>query len=242
MAGPHVNTDAVIAVHQTAKAKGVVPSCPPGGNNPYSGAYVVLPPAYDVNDENGLGSGTASNNNYNWVWLMIANADEGPGIAGMSCGVQWQQLDGTNPGSMSVAFDRCGELEFPSGGWPNPGGGNRITWAPQSNCQRNQPAGGKVTAVAGWFTVYSYYIVNHAFLRITQNMNVPTPELAIADCNAVETLLHPSHAGWVGWNNGACPGPNCQVPGCNPYLGPCEAPVPTRPTTWGKIKTLVNGE
>jgi hypothetical protein len=32
------------------------------------------------------------------------------------------------------------------------------------------------------------------------------------------------------------------VPGCNPYNGPCQPPVPVRETTWGKIKNHFGGE
>jgi hypothetical protein len=264
LAGPHDNADAVVAVHMTGKKNNI--GCLATQANPTQFTLAVLPQDYITNDTNGLG-GTVGNNN-SYVWLMVANADEPAGVAGLSCGVDWAQIDGP-PGSMLVSWQRCSELEFPSGGWPGPGGGNRITWAAQTNCQRQQPSAGKVTACAGFFLVSSYvdfdYYGNplpprpipHAYLQITKNQNVPTPELAVADCGAIETQLEATAAGWAGWNSsspgvvgltdtavndGQCPGVNCVVPGCNPYLGPCEGPVPVRQTTWGMIKNLGGGE
>jgi hypothetical protein len=251
LAGPHANTDAVIAIHLTGKVKNF--GCAPTQANPTQNCLAVLPANYVTSDNSGPNgglsgipcSGIGVNCNNGWAWLMIANMDEAGGIAGISCGVDWDLLFASNSyADMNVAWTRCADLEFPSGSWPAQGGGNRITWAPQTNCQRRQPASGKVTACAGWFYVTGYggYFIENAYIRITTNNNVPTPELAVSDCAAVETQLPPTAGGWAGWNDGGCPSPGCMVPGCNPYNGPCEPPVPVRETTWGKIKTLGNGE
>jgi hypothetical protein len=238
LAGPHANADAVIALHMTGKVKAI--GCT--GTSPVQGALTVLPANYVVNFATPL-----DNSNLNYVWLMIANADEATGIAGASCGINWN-ADPFGPTSiedngMTLTWTLCADLAFPSmtPTWPDPQSGNRVTWAPQTNCQRRQPAAGKVTALAGFFVAYSYYAVA-AFVEVIPHPAVDPPELAIADCNATETRLDFSHRGWVGWNNGPCPGPGCVVPGCNPYLGPCEPPVPVRPTTWGRIKSLGTGE
>jgi hypothetical protein len=255
LAGPHDNADAVLAIHLTGKVKNF--GCAPTQANPTQHCLTILPQNYVVSDVSGSNpglsgiscSGIGTNCNNGWAWLMVANADESSGIAGISCGIDWGMLYSSNSyADMLVTWTRCGDLEFPSGGWPGQGGGNRITWAPQSNCQRRQPSGGKVTTVAGWFYVtgYSGYIIENAFIQITPNMNVPTPEITIADCNAAETDIPPTNVGWAGWNMSGCPGPEgpggCMVPGCNPYNGPCEPPVPVKSTTWGQIKQLGSGE
>ena len=169
-----------------------------------------------------------------YVYLVIAETNDA-GIAGISCGVQY----GT--GLAVSGWNRCSDLEFPSGAWPAPGGGNRITWAPQTNCQRKQPTdgtnpGSKVTAVAGWFYLTSYYnyLIPNAMISLTPNYNVPVPEVAFVDCSASETQLAFNHVGHGVINMGTG-GP---LFGCNPYLGPCEEPVAVRSTTWGRIKNL----
>jgi hypothetical protein len=242
VAGPHANTDAVIALHITGKVKNF--GCAPTQANPTQHCLTVLPASYVVNDQDGIAgipcSGIGPSCNNSWVWLMVANFDEPEGLAGISLGVDWEMGTTTNPyADMLVSWTRCGDLEFPSAGWPGPGGGNRITWAPQSNCQRRQPSDGKATAVAGWFYVtgYANYLIENATLKVTQNMNVPTPELAVADCDAVESQLPYYAAGSVAWSMGPCVGPDC---GCNPYLGPCEPPVAVQSTTWGRIKQIGN--
>jgi hypothetical protein len=244
LAGPHDNAAAVVAIHMTAKGKNI--GCLPTQSNPTQNTLLKAPASYVVSYANNLGSGVGTTPVAPvFAWLMIANADSSAGIAGVSCGIDWAMLHGAPGASMLLSWNRCADLEFPSGAWPAPGGGNRITWAPQTNCQRQQPSGGRVTACVGFFYLQAYYnyIIDNAYVRVTLNYNVPVPELAVADCAAIETQLPETAAGWAGINaTGGCPSPDCMVPGCNPYNGPCQPPVPVRETSWGRIKNQFGGE
>jgi hypothetical protein len=161
-----------------------------------------------------------------YIYLVVVeltdDAQPGNGIAGLSCGVQY----GTG---LLVGWTRCSDLEFPSGAWPATGGGNRITWAPQTNCQDSVVPPYGVQTVAGWFSAYAY---GPDHFRLTPNNNVPLPEVVVADCNAAETFLNNEAVGVVVFSAGAT------IQGCNPCLtsdGLCHTPA--RPTTWGRIKT-----
>jgi hypothetical protein len=158
------------------------------------------------------------------VYLVAANADPVEGIGGIGCGIEY------GSGLIVLSWTRCSDLEFSSGLWPASGGGNRITWATQTNCQRLQvpSQSGNLQAVAGVFTVYLY---GPDRFSVTTNNNVPTPELSVANCNAAETFLADrlDQAGFVEFSVGAT------VDGCNPCVTPCGTPV--NKTTWGKIKS-----
>lgn len=230
MAGPQYNT-AVYALHVTAKYKNI--GCLPTQNNPTQNTFIVAPCNYTVQWNTGIGP--APNRPY--AWLVVAKAPEAEGIGGISCGVDWGMVQSDPGEAMQVAWTRCSDLEFPSGGWPAPGGGNRITWAAQTNCQRKQGDGTFCTTTAGFFYITSYYdyLIEAAYIRLTKNFNIVPAELKFADCAAMESDVDPLAAGWLGINANSS---DIKVPGCNPCLGPCEEPVATNETTWGKVKTL----
>jgi hypothetical protein len=159
------------------------------------------------------------------VYLVVARGgDPGPGIAGASCGVAFDENIGM------FGWELCSDLHFPNGpdggqDWPASGGGNRITWAPGTNCQRTSIGSDGVHAVAGAFYVYPY---DAGSLWITENLNLRSgPEFRVADCSASETSLSLSRAGAVQF--GAS-----DRPGCNPCVSDCSTPV--EETTWGQLK------
>lgn len=190
-----------------------------------------------------------SNYNTNWplgvnadVYLVVAKGLVTPGIAGMSCGIQYDNALGS--GIDVFGWTLCADLEFTNGAatcppdlppceWPIAGGGNRITWVMTTNCQRTVYAPDGVHAVAGSFYLYAY---SPDVFQITPNLNLQIPELAVADCAASTTLFDLTtndamkRAGSVGF------GPVEGYAGCNPCIDNC-APVPVKPTTWGRVKT-----
>jgi hypothetical protein len=152
-----------------------------------------------------------------WVWLLVCNASDSLGIAGMELGIEY------GDGIVMNGWTRCTDLEFPQFGWPASGTGNILTWNPGTNCQdqMSEPyVPGSVIAVAGAFSVTIY--------APEQLISTPRPvsgRAKVADCNAAETDItdyFPSHLGIAGF--------------CEPGYNPCNAPTPVRETSWGRIK------
>ena len=169
------------------------------------------------------------------VYLVVGQASL-TGLAAVSCGINYTS-------NLYVTWASCGDLDFTNGPtglpedeWPQPAGGNRITWVLPANCQ-NEPIGGRgVHAVAGSFYVYVY---GDDVLELTPNNNlVSGPELAVTDCAGSSTILFPDVIdesllpvvlGRVQFGNGR--------DGLTGFT-PCNDIVPARQTSWGKIKTL----
>ena len=157
------------------------------------------------------------------VYAVVGNVSDSLGFAGLQFGIDYDGDSGV--GTDILQWQSCGDIEFPSGGsdgqptWPAAGSGNLITWDYTTNCQTE--ANGAI--VAGVFQVGAY---SDDIFMIT-----PRPvdaKAKIASCFGAETDitgLTPSHLGYVAFGSGE---------GYNP----CSVIVPTRPTTWGNIKTL----
>lgn len=148
--------------------------------------------------------------NYHFVYLLAAPTTVVP-LGGIECGIQYSgsySPSGGQPGLNVFHFSACGSLEFPSTGWPGPGGGNMMTWS-QYNCPTGE------TAVAGYFYVGAY---SADTLRLTVR---PVSGFAkVANCNAAETDLVPADLGYAVFSQTGT------VPGCNPCLGPCPGFAP----------------
>ncbi len=207
---------AVIAVHVQAHASKASDICGPlNPNNQGLGcaSYTTEWPTHSGAD----------------VYIVVAGADPGPGIAGVSCGIA------ADPNVGIFGWKLCADLEFPNSGWPASGAGNRITWTPLTNCQVTSPAGLSVHAVAGALYVYAY---GDGQLILTPNDGINPPEYKVADCASSESELQYSEnfppsigfGGVGGWNPCGCPfigKPGvASVPGCSPV----------QVTTWGNIK------
>ncbi len=168
------------------------------------------------------------------VYLVLAMALEAPGIAGMSCGIQYDNATGS--GVDVFGWTLCADLEFTNGAatcppdlppceWPISGGGNRICWVMTTNCQRTVIRPDGVHAVAGAFYLYAY---GPDVFAITPNLNLPIPELGVADCKASTTLYDlRSNQSWLMGRVGF---------GTDPGYNPCWV-IPVQKTTWGKVKT-----
>jgi hypothetical protein len=153
----------------------------------------------------------------NDVYIVVAKAAAGPGVGGCSFGILR-----SGPAVGFFGFTLCADLQFPNGGWPNSGGGNRITWVSTTNCQRDVIGTDGAHAVAGSFYLYA---TGNGTVSITPNNGLVVPELKVSDCNASESDV--TCVGAVGFGTSL---------GYNPCTNPCATPV--EPTTWGAIKSL----
>jgi hypothetical protein len=154
------------------------------------------------------------------LYLIVARGEAGPGIASLSCGIEY----GSNLSCFSFSF--CGSgLQEPSDGgnglWPASGGGNLMHWDPVTDCQTAAVGGDGVHALAGSFYVYAY---GPDLFRVIENPNpAGSPEFRVGDCaGQVTALSWPEAAGAVGFG------------GITGY-SPCGV-VPARDATWGRVK------
>lgn len=111
-------------------------------------------------------------------------------------------------------------LPSPPEVWPGPGSGTLILWDVQASCQTGP------VATVGYFYVSAY---GPDALQLT-----PRPsdtQANVVDCAAREHPLPSSALGRARFSAGAL------EPGVNPCM--TEGPIPVRPATWSKIKTLV---
>ena len=154
--------------------------------------------------------------------LAVFNGDPDLGIAGVSCGIDYD--GGVGSGVDVVEWTLCTDgLQFPNGGWPEPGAGNRITWNNVEGCQTNEPDGDGVTAIAGFFYVIAY---SDDRMSVIENRRLDSgPEFVVTECNPpVEFPLDPENrAGWLGFSDS----------GGEEGKLPC---VEKSATTWGRIK------
>jgi hypothetical protein len=198
------NDPASIAFHITNRpAKAICASAP---------ALTAAAVQPQLNDGSGCTTGAYT------VWAIVCNGSDSLGVAGVGFGIQY------GPNLLVDSWTRCGDLEFSQAGWPGPGTGNIITWAPGTNCQDtpSEPfAPGTVIAVAGAFNVTLYGPDQLAAIARPGAGNA-----SVADCSAAETVVSgafPSHLGIAGF--------------CRPGYNPCNAPTPVRETSWGRIKS-----
>jgi hypothetical protein len=155
------------------------------------------------------------------LYLVIARGEADPGIAALSCGVEY------GPNLACYSFTLCTSgLQFPNDGgngeWPASLGGNRITWNAVTDCKRTVYGTDGVHALAGSFYVYAY---GPDLFQITENRNLLSgPELQVGDCSNSISDLPLTAAGAIGFA------------GTEGY-NPCTDGTPVSQTTWGKVKT-----
>lgn len=150
------------------------------------------------------------------IYLVVTRAQLEPGIAGLSCGIDYAAPLGV--GVDVHGFTLCADLEFPNAGaygeWPAAGGGNRIVWDRLENCQRGIIESDGVHAIAGAFYVYAY---GDDQFRVIPNANLQSgPEIRVADCSSSESLVPTAAAGAVFFSTAGASA------GCNPCLEPCD--------------------
>lgn len=148
------------------------------------------------------------------VYLVVAKADAGHGIAGVSCGVTYTSNITMN------GWTLCADLEFPSNGWPGNLGGDRISWQAGTHCQTTQIGGDGVHAVAGAFHIFAF---GDGTIELTPNNGLVIPQFVVVDCGASETQVQVA-GGKVGY-------------GAKTGFNPCKVPVPVQATSWSNIKS-----
>jgi hypothetical protein len=166
---------------------------------------------------------------YRFVYLLVTNGSQTEGVAGVQCGINYNNAEFVGVDVFSWAL--CATLEFSSTGWPQAGGGNLITWDATTRCQTSgNPTIGAV-AVAGYFYAGAY---SSDVMRVTPR---PVDALAkVANCGSVEDNIYTgsdsqTFLGAVGF------GPGTQ--GINP-CGRTLPPLPVANTTWSAVKSLVD--
>ncbi len=204
--------DAVVALHDTVPAKKATNTCAiiPPATAPEDPVTLGIPCSNFNTDQVVAPAATARS-----VYLVVAKADPAAGVAGVSCGIL------TSGGVGSFGFTLCADLDFPNGGWPSSGGGDRITWAAATNCQNTVVGADGAHAVAGSFYIYSYG--GDGEVCVTANNGIPEP-IKVADCAASESTVNLG-GGKVGYGS---------LDGFNP----CLVSTPVEESTWGSIKAL----
>lgn len=145
-----------------------------------------------------------------YVYLVIARGDEETGVSGVSFAYDISTLAGVED------FTLCADYQV------GVQSGSIISWDPGTNCQQNVIGSDGVHAIAGVFTVG---IIGPSFMTINPNQETEPKVLSVFDCDGSSTEVAP--AAFVTFGALGDEGVN-----------PCEAVVPTRPTTWGRMKSL----
>lgn len=175
------------------------------------------------------------------VWVLVCNGSDSLGVAGVEFGLEY---DGATGSGVDVfGWTRCGDLDFDSGGFPESGGGNIVTWVTPENCQNTNAevkGGGKdsegnsglqevpnsVIAVAG---VLRVFVWGSDVMEVTARP--VSGKLAVANCFAAEDDLTDAVV-----PRGGIAAFCSNFNGYNFCSG--GALAGTTETTWGNIKTL----
>lgn len=165
-----------------------------------------------------------------YVYLLVQGGNVAAGVGGLQFGIDYDPAPGSGVDVFLAA--NCASLEFPSTGWPAPGGGNLITWDTSTRCQRFVPPGNDplngVIAVAGWFFVAAY-----SPDRLILTPRPVDGQAKISDCASNETLI-----GGTGYPVGAPNRLGAAAFGRSDGRLPCGVATPVQQTSWGTIKAL----
>ena len=147
----------------------------------------------------------------------MANHSDSLGLAGVSCGIDYDGAPGQ--GVDVYSWSTCADLEFAMDLWPEPNQGNVILWDRFTNCQY-----GPSPVIAGVFQVTAYS--PDCFMVVPRSVD---NAVYIVDCPGPAQVdisqSSPSHMGYVCF-------------GAGEGYNPCDVIVAVQPTTWGNIKTL----
>jgi sugar lactone lactonase YvrE len=148
-----------------------------------------------------------------------------PGLTGLQLGIEY-----SSDGLKVLAWQSCGNLEFPNPDWPGPGSGNTITWG-KGDCHEEP------LVTAGYFHVTSY---SPSILDV---VGFPATGLVkVANCEGAEGIadvpLDMANVGWISFGGAAVGGDR---DGCNPLRESCLRVTPVQRTTWGRLKTRFAG-
>ena len=86
-----------------------------------------------------------------FAYVLVTNGDLEKGVAGAQFGIQYEAAP--QQGVDIFSWHNCAGAEFPTPDWPEPGGGNVLTWIAGTQCQRAEPGGPGtgVMATLGYF-------------------------------------------------------------------------------------------
>jgi hypothetical protein len=162
-----------------------------------------------------------------YVYVLGCNyGTQGDGLSAIEFGIDYDGGVNINGGEQPIcvfSWTRCALLEFPIGGWPAPGGGNRIFW---DSPECASPQSGFVFKVAGFFYMGAY---TNSTISVVANQT--SNMVLVETCNAtpIDVTLSGFFSrfqGSVGFGN------QFGWPAC---LG---VPLPVEPTTWSRVKSL----
>jgi len=192
-AGP--NEDSKLVVHLQAPAK---TPCSQAGAAPACNGIVTAGDLYPPSTY--------------YAYVLVTDADTLLGVAGAQFGVAY--APSSEAGVDVFGWTSCASLQFPEETWPENGSGNRITWSPETQCQRSEPGGpGTGVVVTVGFFYCAAYSADTLRVTVWPNDSAAT----VAACDAKEetvespTVQHsPSHLGFAVFSSGGT------VPGHNP--------------------------
>lgn len=185
----------------------------------------------------GIHNLNATGATFYYAYLLVVNGSQSEGVAGLQCGIQYQNGVGGPADGIGVevyGWSLCATLEFqtPAGGaitaWGGANGGNLITWDSVNKCQQGGNLALGAVAVAGYFYCGAYSpdvmrVVPRQVDNAAKTANcVSTEDPTYTSPNDAETFL-----GALGFGG--------------PGINPCgrELPVATEPATWSGVKTLI---
>lgn len=164
------------------------------------------------------------------VYVIACLNDRG-GPTGPPTGIGGAEFGITYPGGYAPAggltpicvFDwvSCGDLQFPSTNWPEPGGGNLVTWQ-VSRCSTPNLSFNTSYALAGYF-----YLAAYAPAAISLTPRPVSGRAKVADCQGREfdftSLLGGAYLGRVGF-------------GSQGGWNGCLHGLPVKSSTWSGLK------
>jgi hypothetical protein len=232
--------DARFALHSKTQVSGkTAPAvCPDfaGGTNQSPNGLNIACSLYDTHAPLGAPSYPLQE----WAYLMVGQLSPSFGVGGVSFGVNYPSPTLYVGESAEWGLVYCADGNtYPSTSpaWPLPGSGITITWltcSPGVTTKVISPDNGH--AVIGKFYVYAY---GECTLAMTPNYTKTSgDELDVADCGGINTKL-------LSLTDPSLWDALCGVIhfGGNGSLGytPCGV-VSTKPSTWGRLKTLFQEE
>jgi len=162
-----------------------------------------------------------------FVFLFVCRGADSAGVGGLECGVSYPGAYAPEGGASPInvfGWALCADLEFPSSGWPAPGGGNLMTWT-EAHCHHpsgNPGVPNEAIALAGYFYVGAY-----ASGRFTVIPRPVSGRLKVASCDAVEDDLTDVPTFFVRGAAGF---------GDQQGYNVCHPIDPVEETTWGRLK------
>ena len=171
------------------------------------------------------------------IYLTVSKIDPEPGLAGVRFGIAYSDNIEVLEWTMCADLEFVGEGE--NGPWPACGSGNTINWNAAINCQRTMIDESYADAVAGVFEVMTGG--GDGVFLVTRNNTRQTPEISIADCQAIVTdqEFMPWPAVGLGDVHGQSTCWLDRRPGKPSWIDtPACGLVPVERTTWGILKGM----